>query len=130
MGHKFALGGSSRGALYFDEGGVPDAQRLPGVKGLKGPLSCLTQARYGIAWGVIGAAQACLAQLIEYTGTRELFGRALSRNQAIQVRLAERARGITTPQMHGLHLGRPNNPHPLPPLADPLAKATNFRVCS
>jgi glutaryl-CoA dehydrogenase len=46
---------------------VPEAQMLPAVIGLKGPLSCLTQARYGIAWGVIGAAQACLAELIDYT---------------------------------------------------------------
>ena len=55
---------------------------LPDVTGLKGPLSCLTQARYGITWGVIGAAQACLAQVIDYTKTRVLFGKPLAATQA------------------------------------------------
>jgi glutaryl-CoA dehydrogenase len=126
--HKFSLRASSTGALYFDEVRVPEAQCLPGVKGLKGPLSCLTQARYGIAWGVIGAAQACLAQLIEYTGTRELFGRALSRNQAIQVRLAEMARGITTAQMLVLQLGRLKDRDALQPVQVSLAKWHNCRM--
>ncbi|HXM69829.1 MAG TPA: acyl-CoA dehydrogenase family protein [Thermoanaerobaculia bacterium] len=126
--HKFSLRASSTGALYFDEVRVPEAQRLPGAAGLKGPLSCLTQARYGIAWGVIGAAQACLAQLIEYTGTRELFGRALSKNQAIQVRLAEMARGITTAQMLVLQLGRLKDQGALQPVQVSLAKWHNCRV--
>ncbi len=126
--HKFSLRASSTGALYFDEVRVPEAQRLPGATGLKGPLSCLTQARYGIAWGVIGAAQACLAQLIEYTGTRELFGRALARNQAIQVRLAEMARGITTAQMLVLQLGRLKDRGALQPVQVSLAKWHNCRM--
>ncbi len=126
--HKFSLRASSTGALYFDEVRVPEAQRLPGAAGLKGPLSCLTQARYGIAWGVIGAAQACLAQLIEYTGTRELFGRALSKNQAIQVRLAEMARGITTAQMLVLQLGRLKDQGALQPVQVSLAKWHNCRM--
>ncbi|HLQ13619.1 MAG TPA: acyl-CoA dehydrogenase family protein [Steroidobacteraceae bacterium] len=126
--HKFSLRASSTGALYFDEVRVPEAQRLAGAAGLKGPLSCLTQARYGIAWGVIGAAQACLAQLIDYTGTRELFGRALSRNQAIQVRLAEMARGITTAQMLVLQLGRLKDRDALQPVQVSLAKWHNCRM--
>jgi len=126
--HKFSLRASSTGALYFDEVRVPEAQRLPGAAGLKGPLSCLTQARYGIAWGVIGAAQACLAQLIEYTGTRELFGRSLARNQAIQVRLAEMARGITTAQMLVLQLGRLKDRGSLQPVQVSLAKWHNCRM--
>ncbi|HEX9473741.1 MAG TPA: acyl-CoA dehydrogenase family protein [Steroidobacteraceae bacterium] len=126
--HKFSLRASSTGALYFDEVRVPEAQRLPEAAGLKGPLSCLTQARYGIAWGVIGAAQACLAQLIEYTGTRELFGRSLARNQAIQVRLAEMARGITTAQMLVLQLGRLKDRGALQPVQVSLAKWHNCRM--
>ncbi len=126
--HKFSLRASSTGALYFDEVRVPEAQRLPEAAGLKGPLSCLTQARYGIAWGVIGAAQACLAQLIEYTGTRELFGRSLARNQAIQVRLAEMARGITTAQMLVLQLGRLKDRGSLQPVQVSLAKWHNCRM--
>src|SRR3954454_20385181 len=104
--HKFSLRASVTAGLFFDNVRVPEENVLPEVVGLKGPLSCLTQARYGIAWGVIGAAQACLAQLLDYTETRELFGRALAKNQAIQVRLAEMARGITTAQMLALQLGR------------------------
>ena len=75
---KFSLRASVTSSLFFDNVVVPEANLLPGVKGLKGPLSCLTQARYGITWGVIGAAQACLAQLIDYTKTREMFGRPLA----------------------------------------------------
>ena len=96
---KFSLRASVTSALFFDNVVVPEANLLPGVKGLKGPLSCLTQARYGITWGVIGAAQACLAQLIDYTKTREMFGRPLAATQAIQLRLAEMARKITTAQL-------------------------------
>jgi len=126
--HKFSLRASNTGALFFDDVRVPDSQRLPGAAGLKGPLSCLTQARYGIAWGVIGAAQACLAQLIEYTAGRELFGRALAQNQAIQVRLAEMARGITTAQMLALQLGRLKDRGALEPVQVSLAKWNNCRM--
>jgi len=65
--HKFSLRASVTSALFLDNVVVPEERVLPGVRGLKGPLSCLTQARYGIAWGVIGAAQACLRQLLDYT---------------------------------------------------------------
>jgi glutaryl-CoA dehydrogenase len=103
---KFSLRASITAGLFFDNVVVPEENVLPGVVGLKGPLSCLTQARYGIAWGVIGAAQACLGQLLEYTRTRILFGRPLAQNQATQIRLAEMARGITTAQVLALQLGR------------------------
>ena len=126
--HKFSLRASCTGALYFDEVRVPESQRLAGAAGLKGPLSCLTQARYGIAWGVIGAAQACLAQLIEYTSTRELFGRPLAKNQAIQLRLAQMARGITTAQMLVLQLGRLKDRGALKPVQVSLAKWNNCRM--
>src|ERR1700704_2304515 len=91
---KFSLRASVTAALFFDNVVVPEENVLPGVVGLKGPLSCLTQARYGIAWGVIGAAQACLGQVLDYTATRTLFDRPLAQNQAIQIRLAEVARQI------------------------------------
>ncbi len=126
--HKFSLRASNTGALFFDEVRVPESQRLPGAAGLKGPLSCLTQARYGISWGVIGAAQACLAQLIDYTATRELFGRPLAQNQAIQVRLAQMARGITTAQMLALQLGRLKDSGKLKPVQVSLAKWNNCRM--
>ncbi len=126
--NKFSLRASHTGALFFDEVRVPEAQRLPTASGLKGPLSCLTQARFGIAWGVIGAAQACLAQLIDYTATRELFGRPLAQNQAIQVRLAEMSRGITTAQMLALQLARLKDRGEMKPVQVSMAKWHNCRT--
>jgi glutaryl-CoA dehydrogenase len=94
---KFSLRASATGALFFEDVVIPEENVLPGSTiGIKAPLSCLTQARYGITWGVIGAAQACLAQLIDYTKTRVLFNRPLAATQAIQIRLAEMARKITS----------------------------------
>jgi glutaryl-CoA dehydrogenase len=126
--HKFSLRASVTAALYFDNVVVPEERVLPGVVGLKGPLSCLTQARYGIAWGVIGAAQACLKQLLDYTATRELFGRPLAANQTIQVRLADMARRITTAQLLALQLGRLKDAGDMQPAQVSLAKWNNCRM--
>jgi len=126
--HKFSLRASVTAALYFDNVVVPESQVLPGVAGLKGPLSCLTQARYGIAWGVIGAAQACLRQLLDYTSSRELFDRPLAANQTIQVRLADMARRITTAQLLALQLGRMKDAGTMTPAQVSLAKWNNCRM--
>ncbi len=126
--HKFSLRASVTAALYFDNVVVPAERVLPGVVGLKGPLSCLTQARYGIAWGVIGAAQACLKELLEYTRSRTLFGRPLAQNQMIQVRLAEMARRITTAQLLALQLGRMKDAGTMQPAHVSLAKWNNCRM--
>ncbi len=125
---KFSLRASVTSALFFDNVVVPEENVLPGVVGLKGPLSCLTQARYGISWGVIGAAQACLAQLLDYTKERTLFGRPLAQNQATQIRLAEMARGITTAQVLALQLGRLKDAGTLQPAHVSLAKWNNCRM--
>jgi glutaryl-CoA dehydrogenase len=126
--NKFSLRASATGALFFDNVVVPDQNRLPGVIGLKGPLSCLTQARYGIAWGVIGAAQACLGELLEYTKSRVLFGKPLAATQLIQARLAEMARGITTAQLMALQLGRLKDQGTMSPTQVSMAKWHNTRV--
>ena len=126
--NKFSLRASATGALYFDNVVVPDSQRLPGVMGLKGPLSCLTQARYGISWGVIGAAQACLGQMLDYTRSRVLFGRPLAATQLIQARLAEMARSITTAQLLALQLGRLKDAGVMTPTQVSLAKWNNTRT--
>jgi glutaryl-CoA dehydrogenase len=126
--HKFSLRASVTSALFFDNVIVPEANVLPGVVGLKGPLSCLTQARYGISWGVIGAAQACLKQLLDYTKDRMLFGRALAANQAIQIRLAEMSRKITLAQLLSLQLGRLKDAGKLTPAQVSLAKWNNARA--
>jgi glutaryl-CoA dehydrogenase len=126
--NKFSLRASDTAALFFDEVRVPEANRLPGAVGLKAPLSCLTQARYGIAWGVIGAAQACLAQLLDYTASRELFNRPLAANQAVQIRLADMARRITTAQLLALQLGRLKARGRMTPSQVSLAKWNNARM--
>jgi len=126
--HKFSLRASVTSALFLDNVVVPQERVLPGALGLKGPLACLTQARYGIAWGVIGAAQACLKQLLDYTQTRTLFGRPLAQNQMIQVRLAEMARRITTAQLLALQLGRMKDAGTLQPAHVSLAKWNNCRM--
>jgi glutaryl-CoA dehydrogenase len=125
---KFSLRASVTSALFFDDVVVPEENLLPGVVGLKGPLSCLTQARYGITWGVIGAAQACLTQLLDYTRTRVLFGRPLAENQAIQIRLADWSRRITTAQLLSLQLGRLKDKGQMVPTQVSLAKWNNCRM--
>ena len=126
--HKFSLRASVTSSLFFDNVRVPEANRLPGAAGLKAPLSCLTQARFGIAWGAIGAAQACLRELLDYTGTRVLFGRPLHDNQAIQMRLADMARRITAAQLIALRLGRLKDAGRLHPTQVSLAKWNNVRM--
>ena len=126
--NKMSLRASVTSALYFDNVRVPQAQVLPGVSSLRGPLSCLSQARYGISWGPIGSAQACLKQLMEYTETRELFGRPLSHTQLIQARLADMARRITTAQLLALRLGRLKDAGRLHPTQISLAKWNNVRM--
>ena len=125
---KFSLRASVTSALFFDNVLVPEGNVLPGVVGLKGPLSCLTQARFGIAWGVIGAAQACFAQLLDYSKSRVLFSRPLAENQAIQIRLANMGRRITTAQLLALQLGRLKDEGRMQPPQVSLAKWNNCRM--
>jgi glutaryl-CoA dehydrogenase len=126
--NKFSLRASVTSSLFFDNVRVPEANVLPGVTGLKGPLSCLTQARYGISWGVIGAAQACLNEVLNYTEDRVLFNRPLSHTQTIQIRMADMARRITTAQLLSLRLGRIKDEGKLTPSQVSLAKWNNCRA--
>jgi glutaryl-CoA dehydrogenase len=126
--HKFSLRASVTSSLFFDNVQLDADALLPGVKGLKGPLSCLNQARYGIAWGAVGAAQACLAEVLDYTQTRKLFGRPLNNYQAIQLRLADMARRITLAQVLCLRLGRLKDGGRLNPSQVSLAKWNNVRM--
>ena len=126
--NKFSLRSSVTGALFFDNVRVPKESVLPGVSTLRGPLSCLTQARYGISWGVIGAAQACLDEVLKYTQDRVLFGQPISHTQTIQIRLAEMARQITTAQLLSLRLGRIKDKGELSPTQVSLAKWNNCRA--
>ena len=126
--HKFSLRASVTGALFFDNFRVPAESVLPGVVGLKGPLSCLTQARYGISWGVIGAAQACLSEVLNYTQDRVLFGRPLSHNQSIQQRMADMARRITSAQVLSMRLGQLKDAGEMTPTQVSVAKWNNCRA--
>jgi glutaryl-CoA dehydrogenase len=125
---KFSLRASVTSGLFFDNVRVPEENVLPGAIGLKGPLSCLTQARFGVSWGVIGSAQACLAQLLDYTKSRVLFGRPLDHTQVIQLRLADHARRITTAQLLALQLGRLKDTGQMTPSQVSLAKWNNVRM--
>jgi glutaryl-CoA dehydrogenase len=126
---KFSLRASITGAIFLEDVVVPEQNLLPGsVCGIKAPLSCLTQARYGITWGVIGAAQACLAQALDYAQTRVLFGRPIAATQTVQIRLAEMARKITTAQLLSLQLGRLKDAGHMTPSQVSLAKWNNCRM--
>ncbi len=104
---KMSLRASNTGELVFENCFVPDSHYLPGSeKGLSAPLSCLTQARYGIAWGAIGAAMACYQAALEYTQSRSQFGKPLASFQLIQKTLVDMLLEITKAQCFNLQLGR------------------------
>ena len=126
--HKMSLRASVTSALYFDNVRVPEANRLPNVKGLKGPLGCLTQARYGISWGPIGAAIACLDEALNYSKERILFGRPVAATQSAQIKLADMARRITLAQLLVLQLGRLKDAGRMQPQQVSLAKWNNCRM--
>ncbi len=125
---KMSLRASVTSALFFDNVRVPDANRLPNVKGLKGPLGCLTQARYGITWGPIGAAIACLDEALNYTKERILFERPIAATQSAQIKMADMARRITMAQLLSLQLGRLKDAGTMQPSQVSLAKWNNCRM--
>ncbi|GAA4818862.1 glutaryl-CoA dehydrogenase [Marinicella pacifica] len=125
---KMSLRASVTSALFFDDVRVPDSNRLPKVKGLKGPLSCLSNARFGISFGPIGAAQACLQEVLNYTAERVLFDRSLDCNQIIQQKLADMARRITTAQLLAYRLGQLKDSNQIQPTQISLAKWNNVRM--
>jgi len=126
--HKFSLRASVTSELFLDAVRLGDEHALPGVVGMRGPLSCLHQARFGIAWGAVGAAQACLAEALEFTASRQLFGQPLAATQAVQLRLADMARRISTAQLLALHLGRRKDLGELHPAQVSLGKWNNVRM--
>merc|ERR1711974_522989 len=85
----WALRASHTGMIFMDEVAVPEENMLPNVVGFRGPFSCLNNARYGIAWGALGAAEFCVNQARDYTMGRNQFGRPLAANQLIQKKLAD-----------------------------------------
>jgi len=103
---KFSLRASITSELFLHDVEVPEASRLPGAAGLKAPLSCLNQARYGIAWGVIGAAMACYEEVVRYTGDRIVQGGPLAGKQLTQAKLADMLTEITKAQLLALRVAQ------------------------
>ena len=103
---KFSLRTSITGEIVMDEVFVPEENRLPNVEGLKGPFGCLNAARYGIAWGALGAAEFCWHAARRYTMDRSQFGRPLAANQLVQKKLADMMTEITLGLQGCLRLGR------------------------
>jgi glutaryl-CoA dehydrogenase len=103
---KFSLRGSVTSELFLRDVEVLESERLPQAEGMKGPLSCLTQARYGIAWGALGAAMACYDEALRYSLEREVAGGVLAGKQLTQAKLVEMLTEITKGQLLALRVGR------------------------
>jgi len=125
---KLSLRASITGEISLQNVRVPAENRLPGVSGMKGPLSCLTQARYGIAWGAIGAARDCFEQAREYALERDQFGGPIARFQLQQDKLAEMATQITTSQLLAYRLAELKERGDLRPQHVSMAKRNNVRM--
>ncbi len=122
---KFSLRASITGQISMQDVEVSDDQRLPGVTGLKGPFSCLNRARFGIAWGSMGAAEACWHAARQYTLDRKQFGRPLAANQLIQKKLADMQTEIALGLQAALRVGRMIDSGQLVPEAISLIKRNN-----
>lgn len=125
---KFSLRASITSELIFEDCAVPEDAMLPGVKGLKGPLSCLNQARYGICWGAIGAAQACYDEALRYTRDRAQFKRPLAGHQLVQLKLVDMLEEITKAQLLAWRLGRLKEAGKVRPEQVSLAKRNNVKM--
>jgi len=122
---KLSLLASDTSELHLEDVEVPESALLPETRGLKGPLMCLTQARYGIAWGAVGAAMACYVEALEYAGERVMFDGPIAGKQIQQVRLADMVTGITQGQLMAYHLGRMKDEGTMTPQQVSMAKRAN-----
>ncbi len=122
---KFSLRASITGEIVMDDVFVPEENKFPEVKGLTGPFSCLNNARYGIAWGALGAAEFCWHQARQYTMDRIVFGRPLAANQLVQKRLADMQTEIAIGLQGALQLGRMKDMDRAAPEAISLMKRNN-----
>ncbi|MFZ0044373.1 MAG: acyl-CoA dehydrogenase family protein [Streptosporangiaceae bacterium] len=125
---KLSLRASITAELHLDDVRLPATAVLPGVRGLKGPLSCLSEARYGILWGVTGAARACFESAAGYARTREQFGQKIGGFQLTQRKLAWMLADLQRAQLLALHLGRLKEAGTLTPEQVSLGKMRNVRT--
>ena len=126
--HKISLRASITSELAFDDVRLPADAVLPGVRGLKGPLGCLTEARFGIIWGVTGAARDALAATLDYASTRTQFGRPIGGFQLTQRKLAEMAVSLQQAQLTAQHLGRLKDAHRVQAHQISFGKFANVRA--
>jgi len=127
MHRKLSLRASVTSELIFDECRLPASAVLPGVRGLKGPLSCLSEARYGILWGVMGAARTCFAAALDYSRTRVQFGRPIGGFQLTQRKLADMLLELEKGTLLALHLGRLKDEGRIRPEQVSVGKLNNVR---
>lgn len=127
---KWSLRASATGELVFDNVKVPKENIFPKIKGLKGPLSCLTKARYGIAWGSVGAAMDCYDTALRYSKERVQFGRPIAGFQLQQRKLAEMITEITKAQLLNLRLGQLMNEHKATPQQVSMAKRNGCEIAA
>ncbi|MEN8181741.1 MAG: acyl-CoA dehydrogenase family protein [Myxococcota bacterium] len=125
---KFSLRASVTSELFLQDVELPEENRLPGVRGMKGPLSCLTQARYGIAWGALGAAMACYEEALRYTKERVVSGGPLAGKQLTQEKLVGMLTEITKAQLLAWRVGRLKDEGRLHHTMVSLAKRNNVDV--
>ena len=126
--YKLSMRASHTGGLTLDDVRLPDSARLPEARGLRGPLSCLNNARFGVAWGVLGAARACLDIAIEYAVERRQFGAPIGSKQLIQAALADMANEVVKASLMSLHFARLKEQGRLHAAQVSLLKRNNCRV--
>jgi glutaryl-CoA dehydrogenase len=125
---KLSLRASDTSEIVLEDVHLPKDALLPGSAGLKSPLMCLTQARYGIAWGAVGAAMACYDEALRYAKQRVMFDRPIGQTQIQQVRLADMLTEITKGQLLALQLGRLKDAGRMTPQQVSLAKRNNVNI--
>ncbi len=125
--HKLSLRASVTSELHFEDCRVPAENMLPNVRGMRGPLSCLNEARYGIAWGAIGAARTCYEVALNYAKSRIQFNRPIASFQLVQQKLAIMATELVKAQLLALQLGRLKDEGLLHPVQISIAKRNNVR---
>jgi glutaryl-CoA dehydrogenase len=125
---KLSLRASVTSELHFDDVRLPETAMLPGVSGLRGPLSCLNEARYGIAWGALGAGRACFEAAVEYSKTRRMFDGPIARFQLTQAKLATMATSLVQGRLVAHRLGTLKDSGRLHPVQVSLAKRANVRA--
>jgi len=125
--YKLSMRASDTAELVLDEVRIPKANRLPKADSLKAALMCLTQARYGIAWGVLGAGMACMHEALEYSKDRIMFSKPIAGYQLTQKKLADMATELTLAQLLCIQLGRLKDENKLRPAHVSMAKRNNVR---